>query len=879
MQQQEGPPMGEQVQRSEQQRGKGQQPRQERTTRPLNLDERGKTPAEQQTEFVQRFGGDRYLYYREIYPREEDAEMLATSDQRALENRVNNGFVYYGMEPHLAANPVMSDVFREVDRLGNYGYLNPYPASGLVDELNLAEEQSIRDATRNPIKRRLNLISYRLHGGYFGGVNGEGRADRFREGLRDFGIVSTLDMFDQIQQGELPRLLLSEREAAMSLEMLTAEDLANLSDFGQSVVGRYLPQNAELPAASEDITQLHESFRIFVDRFATAFSSADNYMAFDQQRQEQGLDLYPSIIVNAMRYVDILTQDLHERPRQFPEYSTRAQLEALASGRPDVFTADDVAVVPEEGAIPPAIAVLAPEMNSVGAVEIHSGPDSNAASVVVTDVPPVNNRAAAVEIRSEPDAPTALVVASDARLAGQEPPTVVNEEAPLEIDTTGIPTDIAEGIRKILLTEMPDAVSRGSTNSLTIDLRNLQQFLEHLDTMTPEASLRPTDARLGTFKQAVERAVRANITQGFENIFKLAEMWASQGSRDHVLEQTGKVHQILELAQKFDIRLAIIPEGREGDTGQGERRPLQTSDEITRYMDERVNRLLAQGLQYNIDTIRNVAFSGEVPDINKIQAGLFEWMDFMESRGVPVVLQDEAGGSADSAALVSPKDVAKRIIDREVRKVLSKNLERVLATAAFQISHPNSGPFDVLIRDRAAYVALGQRYGLINYNLPEVIVGEQFNPNLLDREMTRIMQQNLEAGFQHIQEYHLQQLRMGVPSQVRHITKVMDEYIELARTYGVREVGGRRLNPTQLHNSLEAHFTVANMQQGVNALYADIRMEMQKSPSNAKQAARRLEEFRAFAQEVLGSESRDLDFSAADRYIKDHAIGAPQIAN
>ncbi|MBI2599139.1 hypothetical protein HYW40_02895, partial [Candidatus Curtissbacteria bacterium] len=158
----------------------------------------------------------------------------------------------------------------------------------------------------------------------------------------------------------------------------------------------------------------------------------------------------------------------------------------------------------------------------------------------------------------------------------------------------------------------------------------------------------------------------------------------------------------------------------------------------------------------------------------------------------------------------------------------------------------------------ALYTEAGQRYGLA------------FDQGAISGQLKEAVRENLPAGFEQIQEWHLKNVLAGSASQIKYHEQMLGEYLAIAKEYGVAT------DENKLRAQMKSHVTAQNLREGVKSRIQTIRDALRSGNSlSISVETRNAEEFKRYVYEQ-GFDGQ-VDFSELDLYQKETATQSPRL--
>ncbi|MEO6508571.1 MAG: hypothetical protein ABIO02_01330, partial [Patescibacteria group bacterium] len=175
----------------------------------------------------------------------------------------------------------------------------------------------------------------------------------------------------------------------------------------------------------------------------------------------------------------------------------------------------------------------------------------------------------------------------------------------------------------------------------------------------------------------------------------------------------------------------------------------------------------------------------------------------------------------------------------------------------------------------ALYKKAAEEYGLGSHDalstIPPTTFAESFvDTSQIERDIEEAIKNNLPTGISELVANHLRYLQHGKINLLSYSSKIMEEYLVLAKKYDLP------VDPIKVRQEILSHMTAENLRAGVLYHLEQLKEEIREARYTAVNLrAKEVEEFRKFVREQ-GFEGK-VDFSSLDKYMDETATQLPQL--
>ena len=439
-----------------------------------------------------------------------------------------------------------------------------------------------------------------------------------------------------------------------------------------------------------------------------------------------------------------------------------------------------------------------------------------------------------------------------------------------EKSAASIHPDLEQGIQAILHDDIPRAIKEGRSGSaLPVVALNFVNALK-----AGRAGLSPEGRK--EVAASVAEEIRANINAGLQStLTSLVSMTQRGYSLDLLEPKYREIERLCDLAEGEGIDINFFPEepGEEGSKALIE--PLKNKTEILAYAHDVVDRNLLLWMGARLESFKHEVERGTM-DIVTFDTQVEEWLQAMAKGGFKVVDIPEHPHPSTEAALHAL--VSRGLLRREINKAdiftlrngiieggLARGVERSMAMIKFSISTGVRDPIKDWLGFVSAYITEAEKRDLIDTKSPVLCRQGKINPDLVDVEVRKIVEQNISTGIEKLNTTYLAYIREANLGLLQFNRDTLDQYFEIAKEYGVTIE-----NPVTLREKGSAYISAENIQAGIQAIleYAKTRaragdMHLLRYQNN------KTGQMKALAQRH-GLES-SVDFEELDTYL--NAVG------
>lgn len=446
------------------------------------------------------------------------------------------------------------------------------------------------------------------------------------------------------------------------------------------------------------------------------------------------------------------------------------------------------------------------------------------------------------------------------RRAGENATPNSQELVAAEPGVSPIHPDIEEGARNLLEDELVKSVKIGSPVGMRLAIKELASAWERAQKAANQTFELTPEGRQ-ELPAKVKEICEENLREGLASVYRTAAFEIKSGWEHSIKDEPKRVAELFAVAQEFQIPLTYAPEPEREQTGNLPTVLITTGEQAATYMEQVIDRNLPQGIHGIIKMAGFKVSQGSLKELPDYEKELEKWIEIMQHRGwkvvdaepPPPVIGEEKPG-------LLPRQVnraeVRQLLDQAVRDNLEKGMAGIPKSAAFLVKGGWPNPVSGARENIALYTEAAQRYGLT------------FDQDAISQQLKEAITENLPAGLEHIGEWHLKNVRDGYPSQIKYHEQLSDDYIALAKEYGVA------IDEAKLKAQMKSHITTDNLREGVKSRIQAIRDALRKGSSlSIHVETTRADDFRRYVAEQ-GFDS-EVDFSELDLYQTETATQSP----
>lgn len=448
------------------------------------------------------------------------------------------------------------------------------------------------------------------------------------------------------------------------------------------------------------------------------------------------------------------------------------------------------------------------------------------------------------------------------RRAGRDAAPNSQELTVSEPGASPIHPDIEEGARKLLEDELVKAVKIGSPVGMRVAITDLAEAWERAQKAAGETfELTPEGRR--EIPARVKEICEQNLRAGLATVYEVAAFKIRSGWEDSVKDEPKRVADLFAVAGEFQIPLTYAPEIEEETAGNMPVVLITTGEQASAHMEEVIDRNLPRGIGGIIKAAGFEVAQGGLKDLPESEKRLEDWIKIMQQRGWRVVdIEPPPPVIGEEKPGLLPRQVnraeVRQLLDQAVKDNLEKGINEIPRRAGFLVKGGWPDPVSDALENIALYTEAGQRYGLA------------FDQGAISGQLKEAVRENLPAGFEQIQEWHLKNVLAGSASQIKYHEQMLGEYLAIAKEYGVAT------DENKLRAQMKSHVTAQNLREGVKSRIQTIRDALRSGNSlSISVETRNAEEFKRYVYEQ-GFDGQ-VDFSELDLYQKETATQSPRL--
>lgn len=420
--------------------------------------------------------------------------------------------------------------------------------------------------------------------------------------------------------------------------------------------------------------------------------------------------------------------------------------------------------------------------------------------------------------------------------------------------------DIEEGARNLLEDELVESVKIGSPVGIRLAIKELANAWERAQKAANQTFELTPEGRQ-ELPAKVKEICEENLRDGLASVYRTAAFEIRSGWEHSVKDEPKRVAELFAVVQEFQIPLTYAPEPEGEQTGKLPAVLITTGEQAAAYMEQVIDRNLPQGIHGIIKMAGFKVSQGSLKELPDCEKELEKWIEIMQKRGwtvvdtepSPPVIGEEKPG-------LLPRQVnhaeVRQLLDQAVKDNLEKGIKEMPRRVGFLVKGGWPNPVSDTLENIALYTEAAQRYGLT------------FDQGAISEQLKEAVTENLPAGLEHIGEWHLKNVRDGYPSQIKYHEQLSDDYIVLAKEYGVA------VDEAKLKAQMKSHITADNLREGVKSRIQAIRDALRKGSSlSIHVETTRADDFRRYVAEQ-GFDSQ-IDFSELDLYQTETATQSP----